>query len=90
MSEKSDQQCLTYRGDRIPEWTLSMHCEVLCQQDFMTYWKNGLTLQMDHYLAKEHARNSLGTPTATVRKLLNGIENIAYPPHVDIPKPESG
>jgi len=45
---------------------------------------------MDHYLAKEHARSSLGTPTETVRKLLNGIESIAYPPHVDIPKPESG
>ena len=29
--------------------------------------KNDLTLRMDHYLAKEHARSSHGTPTATVR-----------------------
>jgi len=26
--------------------------------------------------------------TETVRKLLNGIESIAYPPRVDVPKPE--
>ena len=66
-----------------------MHCEVLCQQDFMTFWKD-LTLQMDHYLATEHARSNLGITTAAVRKPLNGTESIAYPPRVDVPKPESG
>ena len=67
-----------------------MHCEVPCQQDFMTFWKNDLTLRTDHYPATEHVRSNLGTTTAAVRKPLNGIGSIAYPPRVDVPKPESG
>ena len=56
-----------------------MHCEVVCQKDFMTCWKNNLTLRTDHYPATEHTRSNLGTTTAAVRNPLDSIESIAYP-----------